>query len=148
MFSIYLLNFPNIELNNPNDCAIANWTKLEYDAAMQKGKFDHAKKFLSLHNKDIEKAELEDINKEITNFYLRSYDIQRAELYIKTVVKSSNDQSTNSTDDVSENRESAIESFIDKFELYVEKPILDAFRTVTSTLRGFREQVKDLKEKV
>ena len=141
-------SFENIRPENCNNAKFANWTKLKCEEAIKKGKPEHAKKFLSLHNEAVKESKLDDINNEITNYYFRSYDIQRAEFYIRNVVNLINDQENKDNDDISENNSSIILTFLNEFESYVEKPIIDAFRSVTATLKGFKEKVKDLKEQV
>src|SRR5207244_8848227 len=67
--------------------AIANRTKVAYNDAINRGYYEHAKKFLSLHEKAIEKTTFEDINTELARFYFRAYELQSAEMNIKTVAK-------------------------------------------------------------
>src|SRR3954462_1594240 len=81
------VNGAPIKTDSPTAATIANWTKIAHDDANNKGRYEHAKKFLSLHDKAIKQTTIEDINTEISKFYFRSYELQSAEMNIKAVAK-------------------------------------------------------------
>jgi tetratricopeptide (TPR) repeat protein len=123
-----------------NAATMADWTKHAYSYALEKGMNVHANKFKSLHDKAVDETKFDDINNELSNFYLRAYDLQSAEVHIKAVAMLSE------KDILDETSALLIESSIDKFGSLVEGAISSAVGMVTSTLRLFKEKIVRLKQ--
>jgi tetratricopeptide (TPR) repeat protein len=123
-----------------NTATMANWTKHAYNYALEKGMYEYANKIKSLHDKAVDQTKFEDINNELSNFYLRAYDLQSAEVHVKAVAML--------TEKAVPDEASApfIESSIDKFGSLVEGAISSAFGMVTSTLKLFKEKIVRLKQ--
>src|SRR5919108_2008561 len=123
-----------------NTATMANWTKHAYYYALEKGKHDHANKIKSLHDKAVDQTKFEHINNELSNFYLRAYDLQSAEVHVKAVAMLTEKAVPDETSPP------FIESSIDKFGSLVESAISSAFGMVTSTLKLFKEKIVRLKQ--
>ena len=123
-----------IKTDSPTAATIANWTKIAYDDANNEGKLEHAKKFLSLHNRAIEQTKIEDINTEISRFYFRSYQLQSAEINIKTIANLNGEKGHTEA-------EQFIDSSIDRISSLVQDAITSAYGRVTSTLSTFKDKL-------
>jgi hypothetical protein len=122
-----------------NPAAIANSTKIAANEATMLEKRDLATRFLSLHQKAVEAITVEDINTEIARFYFRAYQLQSAEINIKSVANTIDNKSP------SEEYLPFIESGIERFDSLVEESITDAYRMVTNVLKILNQRCLTLK---
>ena len=87
-----------------------------------------------MHNRAIEQTRIEDINTEISRFYFRSYQLQSAEINIKTIANLNGEKGHTEA-------EQFIDSSIDRISSLVQDAITSAYGRVTSTLSTFKDKL-------
>jgi hypothetical protein len=113
-------------LSSISSTTFASWTQSAHDYAIQINKTEEANKLLDLHEMAVRQANFNDVNTELTSFYMGAYNLKNAEISLNTITKLTENG-------INPDNVSFIQSNIEQFDLNVENVVSRAFGMVTSS---------------